>query len=74
MRDQEIISLWEAYTSIYTNISESHFKVGDKVTCKKSGMEGEVIKVDSEEKGKYYTVEREDGKKMKYSPDELEVE
>jgi len=53
------------------SLSESHFKVGDEVICKKSGMEGEVIKVDPEEKGKYYTVKREDGKKMKYAPDEL---
>lgn len=55
-------------------LSESHFKVGDEVICKKSGMEGEVIKVDAEEKGKYYTVKREDGKTMKYAPDELKLE
>ena len=55
-------------------LSESHFKVGDEVICKKSGMEGEVIKVDPEEKGKYYTVKREDGKTMKYAPDELKLE
>ena len=34
-------------------------------------MTGKVVKVDSEEKGKYYTVKREDGKTMKYAPDEL---
>jgi len=55
-------------------IAESHFKVGDEVICKASGMEGEVVKVDSEEKGKYYTVKREDGKKVKYAPDELKLE
>ena len=55
-------------------ITESHFKVGDEVICKASGMEGEVVKVDPEEKGKYYTVEREDGKKVKYAPDELKLE
>jgi hypothetical protein len=74
MRDQEILDLMEAYTSIYTNISESHFKVGDKVVCKDSGMKGEVVKLDKpdgEEDEKYYTVEREDGKKMKYAPNEL---
>ena len=55
-------------------ITESHFKVGDEVICKASGMEGEVVKVDPEEKGKYYTVKREDGKKVKYAPDELKLE
>ena len=74
MRNQEIIGLMEAYSSIYANLSESHFKVGDEVVCKKSGMEGEVVKVDSEEKGKYYTVKREDGKTMKYAPSELKLE
>jgi preprotein translocase subunit YajC len=74
MRDQEIIDLWEAYQSIYSNLSESHFKVGDEVICKASGMEGKVVKVDPEEKGKYYTVKREDGKTMKYAPDELKLE
>ena len=43
-------------------LNESHFKVGDEVECIKSGMEGVVVKVDKEEKGKYYTVRREDGK------------
>ena len=52
---------------------ESHFKVGQKVKCKASGMTGTVSKVDPEEKGKYYTVKRSDGKEMKYSPDELTV-
>ena len=74
MRNQEIIGLMEAYSSIYANLSESHFKVGDEVVCKKSGMEGEVVKVDPEEKGKYYTVKREDGKMVKYAPDELKLE
>ena len=74
MRDQEIINLWEAYQSIYSNISESHFKVGDEVVCKASGMEGEVVKVDPEGKGKYYTVKREDGKTVKYAPDELKLD
>ena len=64
----------EAYASIYAPINESHFKVGDEVTCKESGMEGEVVKVDPEGKGKYYTVKREDGKTVKYAPDELEKE
>lgn len=74
MEPKQVKDLIEAYASIYSTISESHFKVGDEVICKKSGMEGEVIKVDSEERGKYYTVKREDGKTMKYAPDELKLE
>jgi hypothetical protein len=68
--------LVEAFNSVYDNISESHFKVGDEVICKKSGMEGEVIKLDKpdgKEDEKYYTVKREDGKKIKYSPNELKL-
>jgi len=53
------------------DLMESDFKVGDKVTCIESGMKGEVIKLDKPETGKYYTVRREDGKEMKYAPDEL---
>lgn len=75
MIDQkELRGLLEAYASVYQSLSESHFKVGDEVICKDSGMEGEVVKVDPEEKGKYYTVKREDGKKVKYAPDELKRE
>jgi hypothetical protein len=74
MKNKEILGLRGAYASIYSNLSESHFKVGDEVICKNSGMEGEVVKVDSEEKGKYYTVKREDGKMVKYAPDELKLE
>lgn len=55
-------------------LTESHFKVGDEVVCKASGMEGEVIEVDPKGEGKYYTVKREDGKTMKYAPDELKLE
>ena len=52
-------------------LAESHFEVGDEVECIKSGMEGKVTKIDPEEKGKYYTVKRQDGSVMKYAPDEL---
>ena len=68
--------LMEAYNAVYDNISESHFKVGDEVICKDSGMEGEVIKLDKpdgKEDEKYYTVKREDGKKVKYAPKELKL-
>jgi hypothetical protein len=65
------MDLLESYKSIYFDLLESHYKVGDKVTCKESGMTGKVVKVDSEEEGKYYTVKREDGKSVKYAPDEL---
>jgi heat shock protein HspQ len=53
---------------------ESHFKLGDTVKCKASGMTGKVIKLDKEhgsEDEKYYTVKRSDGKQMKYAPNEL---
>jgi hypothetical protein len=53
-----------------TELSESHFKVGDKVKCKASGMTGEVIKVGDGE-GAYYTVKREDGSTKQYEPSEL---
>jgi preprotein translocase subunit YajC len=74
MEAKQVKGLMEAYASVYTNISESHFKVGDEVVCKASGMEGEIVKVDPEGKGKYYTVKREDGKTMKYAPDELKLD
>ncbi len=74
MEAKQIKGLMEAYASVYTNISESHFKVGDEVVCRASGMEGEIVKVDPEGKGKYYTVKREDGKTMKYAPDELKLD
>lgn len=52
-------------------VAESHFKVGEKVKCKDSGMTGKVVAKDPSEKGKYYTVKTDSGKTMKYSPDEL---
>ena len=64
-------SLNSSYEYENSNLVESHYEVGDKVSCKASGMTGKVVKVDSEEKGKYYTVKREDGKTVKYAPDEL---
>ena len=55
-------------------LTESHFEIGDDVICKDSGMEGEVVKIDEPQTGKYYTVKREDGKMVKYAPDELKAE
>ena len=57
-----------------TELSESHFKVGDKVKCKTSGMTGEVVKLDKEdgaEDDKYYTVKREDGTMKKMAPEDM---
>jgi hypothetical protein len=51
-------------------IVESHFKVGEMVKCKKSGMEGKVVNVEGEGEDEIYTVEV-DGKEKEYSPDEL---
>jgi preprotein translocase subunit YajC len=72
METKGYLELSELYSSIYNDVSESHYKVGDKVLSKSGGMKGEVVKVDSEEKGKYYTVKHSDGKTAKYAPDELE--
>jgi hypothetical protein len=73
--NKTIEALTRAYQVVTQGaILESHFKVGDEVKCKASGMEGEVVSIDKEQKGKYYTVKREDGKMMKYAPDELELE
>jgi preprotein translocase subunit YajC len=71
MKTKRYLELSELYSSIYNDVSESHYKVGDKVLSKSGGMKGEVVKVDSEESGDYYTVKSEDGKTAKYSPDEL---
>jgi len=76
MEAKQVKGLMEAYASVYANISESHFKVCDEVICKASGMEGEVIKLDKpdgEDDEKYYTVKREDGKTMKYAPNDLKL-
>jgi hypothetical protein len=57
-------------------VTESHFKLGDKVKCKDSGKTGEVIKLDKEDGAddeKYYTVKVDGGGEMKYAPDELEL-
>ena len=57
-----------------TELAESHFKVGDMVKCKSSGMKGEVVKLDKEdgaEDDKYYTVKREDGQMKKMAPEDM---
>ena len=74
MEAKDAKGLLEAYASVYKNISESHFKVGDEVKSKSNGMEGKVVKVDPEGKGKYYTVKHKDGKTMKHSPDDLKLD
>lgn len=55
-------------------LAESHFKVGDDVKIKETGAEGEVVKLDDPQVGKYYTVKHEDGSMKKYSSNELELE
>jgi hypothetical protein len=37
-------------------------------------MEGEVVKIDEPQTGKYYTVKQENGKMVKYAPNELKKE
>jgi heat shock protein HspQ len=55
-------------------MDESHFKIGDKVKFKTSGMKGEVVKLDKEdgaEDEKYYTIKGEDGKMRKMAPKDM---
>lgn len=52
-------------------LSESHFKVGQRVKHADGDEEGVITKVDPEEKGKYYTMRLDSGQTMKHSPDEL---
>lgn len=57
-------------------LTESHFKIGDKVECIDSGMHGTVVLLDKqhgEDTEKYYTVMRADGQMMKYAPNDLEL-
>ena len=64
------IKLFESF------INESHFAIGDKVECIKSGMTGEVIGMDKahgEADEEYYSVKREDGEVMKYAPADLKL-
>lgn len=55
-------------------LNESHFKIGDKVTCKASGKTGKVVKLDKEhgkDDEKYYTVKIDGSREIKYAPNEL---
>jgi hypothetical protein len=53
-------------------VAESHYEVGDDVMYK--GQEAEVVAIDEPQTGKYYTIELEDGKKVKAGADELSPE
>jgi hypothetical protein len=64
----------EAVVEEEVELEESHFKLGDTVKCKDSGMTGKVTELDKEhgeDDEKYYTVKRSDGKTVKYAPNEL---
>jgi len=57
-------------------LDESHFKLGDTVKCKASGDQGKVVKLDKEDgkdDDKYYTVKKDNGKTMKFAPNELSL-
>jgi hypothetical protein len=71
---KEIEALARAYQAVINPqpIEESHFKVGDEVYHKDG--EGKVVAVDKEEKGAYYTVELENGKKIKAKPEDLKAD
>jgi hypothetical protein len=66
----------EAVVEEEVELEESHFKLGDTVKCKDSGMTGKVTELDKEhgeDDEKYYTVKRSDGKTVKYAPNELSL-
>ena len=57
-----------------SKVTESHFKVGDKVKMAHGGT-GVIVSLDKEdgaEDEKYYTVKTDDGEEMKHAPNELE--
>lgn len=73
-RERGVQKAIDRLTKEEVELTESHFKVGDKVKCKTSGMKGEVVKLDKEhgdDDEKYYTVKREDGKEMKMAPEDM---
>lgn len=72
-RDTGISRAISRLTKEALDLSESHFKVGQRVECIKSGMTGTVVKSDKPEVGKYYTVKQDSGKMMKYAPEELKA-
>jgi hypothetical protein len=72
-RDTGISRAIRRLTREALDLSESHFKVGQRVECVKSGMTGTVVKSDKPEVGKYYTVKQDSGKLMKYAPNELKA-
>jgi heat shock protein HspQ len=65
---------YDGYNWVEESMNESHFSVGDTVKCKASGMTGKVVSLDKDhgaDDEKYYNVETEDGKIVKYAPNEL---
>lgn len=69
--EKDVIKFLADLKKQHDGIKESHFDIGDKVECVKSGMEGTIVKKDNPEVGKYYTVKTKTGKLMKYAPEEL---
>jgi hypothetical protein len=56
---------------IPSSIYESHFDLGDKVKCNKSGMVGAVIKSEGEGDSEVYHVQFPNGKVMQYAPTDI---
>lgn len=74
--DQRMMQLLESYGYSFeeSELTESHFAVGDRVQCRKSGMKGRVVKLDKEhgaEDDQYYTVKRDDGTLKKMAPEDM---
>lgn len=74
--DQRMMQLLESYGYSFeeSELTESHFAVGDRVKCRKSGMTGHVVKLDKDHGAaddQYYTVKRDDGQLKKMAPEDM---
>jgi hypothetical protein len=74
--DDRMIELLESYGYSFEEsaLTESHFAVGDRVQCRKSGMKGRVVKLDKDhgdDDDQYYTIKRDDGQLKKMAPEDM---
>jgi hypothetical protein len=74
--DDRMIQLLESYGYSFeeSELTESHFAVGDRVQCRKSGMKGRIVKLDKDhgaDDEQYYTVKRDNGQLKKMAPEDM---
>ena len=74
--DDRMIQLLESYGYSFeeSELTESHFAVGDRVQCRKSGMKGRIVKLDKDhgaDDEQYYTVKRDNGQLKKMAPEDI---